>query len=234
MSVVQEAINDRSTQNACVDPVQHDGATLEMQVGERMHLELLTTGERMWGELVGNKQGAFLLVFLPQFNKYRKLLVAETMVAVRALNSQYQLCGFRTTIAKLLTMPHPLMFLDYPSRYEKLSLRKYERVNCLFPAIMLTGGEEYKVMVTNISTGGAGIVLNLHEYDADIIAENVEVFLVFRLADGKDTVVRGEVRNLRENDGKLQLGVKFNVLIDDSKNTIEAYVNEVKHYNTNG
>jgi len=213
-------------------PIRLQGDTLEMQVGVRLHIELLTTGERFWGELVGDKQGKFLLVWLPGFAKYRKAVASETMVAVRALNRDYQLCGFRTTISRLLTMPHPLLFLDYPDSYEKLSLRQHERVDCLFPAILLVDGEEYKTMVTNISTGGAGVVLSLSDRHPKNLDDNGEVFLLFKALDGsQEAVVRGELRNVRSAGDKMQLGLKFDSLIGDSRQIIEDYVNDVKRYN---
>lgn len=237
MTTLQQVKTKSATANPITEtrmpkPLRLDGQDLEMQVGARLHIELLTTGERFWGELTGDKQGKFLLVWLPGFSKYRKSLASETMVAVRAMNKDYQLCGFRTTIARLLSSPFPLLFLDYPDTYEKLSLRRHQRVDCLLPGLLLFNGEEYKCMITNISAGGAGIVLNSPELALEQLPEDTELFLMFKSSDGEnEAVVRGLLRNHSLKDDKIQLGVKFDNLIGSARQIIEEYLSNLKQFN---
>ncbi|PTN36097.1 PilZ domain-containing protein [Desulfonatronum sp. SC1] len=204
-----------------------------MRVGERLHIKICSTGERLWGELVGFKQGEFLLVWLHNLITKHKIVTENNTVTVRGMNVDYQLCGFKTTVSKIIIKPYPLVFLKFPSFFEKLHLRRHDRMDCFLPAQMLLDGNEYKTMIVNLSQGGARIVLDLNNSDiSPDQCEGREVYLVFKTANNdKEVYAKSFVRSAN-NEARMALGLEFIELIGESHAIIDEYVSSIKEYST--
>lgn len=203
-----------------------------MRLGERLHLHIYNTSERLWGELVGFKQGEFLLVWLPALATHRKILAANNEVTIRGMNVDFQLCGFTTNISKILITPYPLLFLTFPKVFEKLHLRRHDRVECFLPAQMLLDGNEYKAMIVNLSLGGARIILNKENTNfSPDQSEGREIYLVFKTVDdGEEAYAKSLIRKALNGESKITLGLEFLDLIGESHNIIRKYVASVKEY----
>ncbi|HDQ39863.1 MAG TPA: PilZ domain-containing protein [Desulfonatronum sp.] len=212
--------------------IQENGKNLTMRMGERLHLEIQNTGERLWGELAGCKQGAFLLVWLPALARYRQSLVVGCTVTVRGVNCDFQLCGFRTSISKVLYSPHPLIFLHFPEMFEKLHLRRHDRVECFLPAFVLMEGQEYAAIIVNLSKGGARIVLDPLQQPLHLDQfENQEAFLMFKTVEnGREICAKTHVRSVCSHEGRLTLGTEFLDLIGNSETIIDEYVANIREY----
>ncbi|WP_031387762.1 PilZ domain-containing protein [Desulfonatronum thiodismutans] len=227
-----ESLKTKLVQSIKSKPIQENGMNLLMRLGERLHLQIYNANERLWGELVGFKQGEFLLVWLPNLTAHRKILADNSEVTLRGMNVDFQLCGFTTTISKILLTPYPLLFLTFPKVFEKLHLRRHDRVECFLPAQVLLDGNEYKAMIVNLSLGGARIILNK---ESAIFSpeqfESREIYLVFKTVDnGKEAYAKSLVRSARNNDSKLTLGLEFLDLIGESYIIIHKYVASIKEY----
>jgi hypothetical protein len=229
-----KAARPRLNQSLASQPIQESGKNLAMRMGERLHLEIQSTGERLWGELVGFKQGAFLLVWLPALMRHRQSLIDDNMVTVRGVNCDFQLCGFRTSITKVMLTPHPLLFLHFPEVFEKLHLRRHDRVECFLPALVLMDGQEYKSIIVNLSLGGARIVLDSPGHESSLeLFEDQEAFLVFKVVEnGREVCARTHVRSISNNEGRITLGTEFLDLIGESKTIIDEYVANIKEFST--
>ena len=214
--------------------IQENGINLLMRLGERLHIQIYSTGERLWGELVGFKQGEFLLVWLPTLTTHRKFLADNNKVTIRGMNVDFQLCGFITTISKTLLTPHPLLFLAFPKIFEKLHLRRHDRVVCFLAAQMLLNGNEYQAMVVNLSLGGARIVLDKENTDlSPDQCKGREVYLVCKTVENsKEAYAKSLVRSVRCRDARMTLGLEFLNLIGESHTIIHKYVASIKEYST--
>lgn len=226
-----KAAKPRLLQTIEAQPLQENGAKLTMRLGERLHLEITGTGERLWGELAGFKQGVFLLVWLPSLPQH-KALVDNASVTVRGLNIDFQLCGFKTTVSKALHSPYPLLLLAFPERFEKIHLRRHDRVDCFLPALVLLEGHEHKSIIVNLSQGGARIILD----QADDVPspehfEGQEVYLVFKTVEnGKEVCAKALVRSSIDCDARVALGLEFHDFIGDAHAVIHKYVRSLKEY----
>lgn len=229
---MEKTTPSKLVQQVAAQPVQDDGLNLFMPVGERLHLEITATGEHLWGELAGFKQGKFLLVWLPALAAHRNALAENKTVTVRGMNADFQLCGFTTTVTRPLLNPHPLLFLSFPAVYEKLHLRRHDRVRCFLPALIIFDGNEYKAMVVNLSQGGARIVLDLENTEGfPDLCEGLEVFLVCKAVDdGLEVYMRSLIRSAHATDARMALGLEFLDMIGDSKTIIQSYVASIKEY----
>jgi c-di-GMP-binding flagellar brake protein YcgR len=213
-------------------PVQEDGKNLSMRLGEQLYLEIPSTKERLRGDLVGFKREAFLLVWLPALTRYRQALIEDNSIIVRGLNSDFQLCGFMTTILKTMVHPYPLLLLSIPKVFEKLYLRRHDREQCLLPALMIFNEREYKAIIINLSSGGAKIVLEDQSFEtsADTLL-NQEVFSVFKTVEhGSEIYAKTLVRSVYNNEGRIMLGTEFIELVGDAEDDINKYVTSIKAY----
>lgn len=214
--------------------LQEKGKNLAMRLGERLNIEIQSTGERLWGELVGFKAEVFLLVWLPSFLHHRLALAADNTVTVRGMNKDFQLCGFRTTIIKTLLTPAPLLFLKFPDLFEIIFLRRHDRVGCLLPAVVRKDGREQKSMIINLSLGGARIVLDQHNsQDSMDAVKGQEITLFFSLIDGgAELTAKAVVHQIYDFEGKFSLGLEFVELIGDSKTRINEYIASIQAYSS--
>lgn len=227
-----QAAKPELTQHLKSQPVHEDGKNLSMRLGERLYFEIPSTKERLQGDLVGFKQEAFLLVWLPALARYRQSLIDDNSIIVRGMNSDFQLCGFITTISKTMVSPYPLLFLNIPKVFEKLHLRRHDRVQCLLPALMIFNEREYKATIINLSLGGVKIALENQSLDA--VADTFsgqEVFLIFKtVSHGTEIYAKTLVHSIHNNEGRIMLGMEFLNLVGDAEDDIKKYVADSKVY----
>jgi len=219
-------------QTLASNPLKEDGKHLSMRLGERLYLEIHSTKERLLGELVGFKQEAFLLVWLPALARHRQALIEDNSIIVRGMNNDFQLCGFMTTILKTMVSPYPLLFLNIPKVFERLYLRRHDRAQCLLPALVIFDGREYKSMIINLSLGGAKIILEDPpvETTADIFSGQ-QMFIVFKTVEkGGEIYAKTLVRSIHDKEGRITLGTEFLDLVGDAKDEINKYVAGIKAY----
>lgn len=227
-----QAAKPRLVQTLASQPVQEDGKHLSMRLGERLYLEIHSTRERLQGELIGFKQEAFLLVWLPDLTRHRQALIEDNSIIVRGMNNDFQLCGFMTTILKTMVSPYPLLFLNIPTVFERLYLRRHDRVQCLLPALVVFDGREYKSMIINLSLGGAKIILEDQGVETTAyIFSGQQMFIVFKTVEkGGEIYAKTLVRSIHDNNGRITLGMEFLDLVGDAKDEINTYVTSIKAY----
>lgn len=138
--------------------------SFNMNLGESLNIQLASTGQRCWGEIVGVKKDKYLLVETSKNQKAISFL-PEDVVTVRCISSgDGVLCGFRTTVARYLTEPFTQVILHYPQEIERMQLRNESRYNCFCPVNLHHDEAVYEGMLINISQHGGKILLPLlHE-----------------------------------------------------------------------
>lgn len=207
------------------------GNTLIMEPGVRVNLELLGSGERIWGEVVGCKKGEFICISFPKIKQYKRKFITENRLAVRAVSEGCHLCGFRTTIAHTTEAPYPLIFLDYPNEYERVNLRKGTRVDCFVPTTLYLDGDEFSAIMVNLSSGGGKVVIDLEKYpEPPAFKEEMEIFSRFMLPDEGDVYCRTLVRKILGNKRQAALGIRFEDVIGAGRESIDNFVSELKKF----
>ncbi len=208
------------------------GDTLVVEFGQRMMVELLGYGQRLWGEVVAVRRGKFIALHIPDLFKYKKDVVNESMVAVRGMVAGSSMYGFRTAIMGIMEYPEQLLFLTFPAKYESLNLRKEERVGCFISAALVFGGEEHAGAVVNLSQGGAMVSVTLVE-GAPLagVQKDEQIFIVFTLQEnGYTACVRCIVRSVENSSGVIRLGLQFKTFVGQSASAVQEYVMEAKQY----
>ena len=229
MQEVDSSQNGKLIERLQSKPLRERAELLAMRVGERMHLELLAAGDRFWAELIGFKQGAFLIALLPGSVAQPKIFKKDETIIVRMLNKDFQLCGFQASILKMETTPYPLLFIKFPLEYEKYHLRRNERVNCYLPATLIYDGREFSSTVINISLGGARLVLD--PLGLDINPKQLarqEAFLLATARDpNKEFCTKLFVLSTEMNEELIMVRTEFIEFIGDSRIILQEFISWV-------
>lgn len=208
-----------------------DGLTLHIDMGGAILLEPIGTGQRFKTIFVGMERERYLLTRLPRVAGIREILTPETEITVRYLHHNGTVYGFKTAVLSTIPAPVPLVFLSFPKVVEVLSLRRHERVDCFLPATVFHEGTDYACMLTNISSGGCRIILDLPPEDIPNLSLNDEIFCQFSMfGSDQDHFVKGEVKNLTRDCTKLILGIQFDEVSEDIQESINAYVRNVTEF----
>ncbi len=201
---------------------------LDIRIGENANIELLGSGERMWGEVVGMKTGRFIALWVPalKVEKTRRTFLGEGMVAVRCLAGGRDLVGFKTTASQLLQDPYPLLFLDYPDKIERVNLRKAKRVEARIESTIFREAAEISGTIVDISAGGAKVaVRDMRALAQGELGVDSECVVLFKLAeDSEEHCITSMVRNVTKTERDALIGFKFVSYPGDALVEIERFV----------
>ncbi|WP_027186404.1 PilZ domain-containing protein [Desulfovibrio inopinatus] len=203
---------------------------LRLPVGVSVNLELMSTGKRIWGEIVGRKDGRFILV-MPRLTPGDKNLASESMIAVRYMGKEGQLCGFRTTVLRFMHTPCPLLFLYYPDQYETIDLRKNKRFDCFVPATVFVNGNNYGSVIINISRCGSKVVLQKNNETPNLrdICVDCEVFISFKsITSPDDMYIKSIVRNVKRKQENIIIGLEFKEFIGNTLQNLDKFLLKCK------
>ena len=212
---------------------RQDADSLIFQVGTPALVEPLGMGPRFRSRVVGWETGRYLIVKLPPRPEEREHLYLEKRVIVRYLDCSGQIYGFETMVRGLMYKPEKLLFLDYPTQTEILSLRKENRADCFLPAKASLGDMVLEGHILNISKSGCALALPDPDQAFAQAAPQGTVFRCeFTLATSppaSHTLEATVQATSREND-KTVLGVAFQDPPPELTEQIEAYVREILEY----
>ncbi len=137
------------------------------------------------------------------------------------------LCVFKTTVMRYAALPHPHLFLHYPSEAVAKSFRQTLRVDARL-ATMLTLADGYKLpaLITNLSGSGCAL-----ETGFELGQNGASLVMTFKvqIAEKEQTLsITGIIRSIR---GKLteqiRYGIEFDESVDDAVLlTLRSYVYE--------
>lgn len=205
------------------------GAGLNVPVGANGILEPQGAGQRFKTNFVGWEEGKYVVVKLPSKLDLRSNLYAGKPVIVRFMDCSGQICGFESLIQTSIVVPYRLLFLDFPTTIEFLSLRKENRVDCFLPAVLRREADTVDGNILNISTGGCRFVA-LQEYlkaHPPLVLDEL-ADCEFKLIGADETLhsVRASVKKIQEEKGIVHIGLQFSELPDTMGQRIDEYVNE--------
>lgn len=205
--------------------------SLTLAPGAKVNIEMLGTGERLWGEIFGFKHGEVICVWLPQITKYKRRFMTENQLDIRVGSAGCYLCGFRTTISDIIDTPRPLLFLNFPDQYEQVNLRRSNRFECFLPSTLYIDGNELPGAVVNISQGGAKVVVDMEQNEIlPKITKDMEVFLRFDTPGVGEVYARCIVKKTMGNLRKAGLGIRFEEVIGEGTKIVKNYISELKKF----
>lgn len=202
--------------------------SINMHVGESLNIQLASTGQRCWGEVVGFKKDKYLLVETGK-GLNSPAFLPEDSVTVRCIsNGDGVMCGFRTTVARYLTEPFSQVILHYPQEIEQMQLRNEYRYNCFCPVTVHFENNLYEGMLINISEHGGKVLLaalpecddgETEEYP---FYEDQSVSLNIRPFGSSSSVsVDAVIKRIIMREGGMTLGVFIDEVVDEQNIFLE-------------
>ncbi|MEW5774040.1 MAG: flagellar brake protein [Thermodesulfobacteriota bacterium] len=206
------------------------GEVMPAVLGMRMLVEAQGLEPGFRTTLSGLERGRFLLLHLPRTGGITEQLYPERKVKVRYIH-EGNLYGFLSQVVACQVTPFRLLYLAYPKAFERLNLRRDQRVDCFIPAgLEMPGsvGPAYRAMVMNISTSGCRAALDAAGQRLPGFEVGNAVRLGFRLAGSElDITLECLVKSLDADGSRVFLGLIFAGLDEDGRDAIAGYVASV-------
>ena len=208
------------------------GEDLNIPLGAKVLIEPRQMTGRFWCQFVGMIPHGYIILRLPQKDVLlREALAQEQDVTVRYLTGS-KVCGFASTTSAVIVRPATLVFLRYPKTIQVLNLRRHERANCLLPIIAYHDGNESHGLIINMSESGCKVMLEDGSHKTTPgIKKMQELFCQFRFLDmSEDIYVKSEVKNIKEAEKGVSLGIEFKELSAEVHQKIARYVEKIRQY----
>jgi len=204
-------------------------AEFEVAVGVKMSLDIRGIDEKLTSVLVGYCRGKYVVSQLPSLAESNKEVLFQHLYAGNPITVRYldagAVFGFRCEIIKYLFSPFPLLFLTFPLRVESFNLRRHKRISCLLPVSVCVGETSYSGLMTDLSLSGCGVGLSIMRKYQPAIGVDDEVRLSCPLfGENGDSTLNCQIKRAAADAGKLELGLKFTVLPENSRQSILSYI----------
>lgn len=192
--------------------------------------------------LVGYEIGKYIILKYPKTaraNELSSVLIEGNMVIVRYLleGASGKCYAFRASIKHIVQFPEKLIYLTYPEHLENRELRKQRRQITHIPAsISLFNDNEFhenspehihkgsalKGVVVDINAKGCGFTF--HTANKKLTVNKRDVFINIQNPLGHIERIKGVVRNSRNKDGKVNVGIQFN----DAEHQVSKLLKELQ------
>lgn len=196
--------------------------SFNLNIGESLNIQLASTGQRCWGEIVGFKKDKYLLVETGKSQNSLTFLPEDSVTVRCVSSSDGVLCGFRTTVARYLTEPFSQVILHFPQEIERMLLRNESRYNCFCPVTVHHEDVAHEGMLINISKHGGKIILadesegNDEESQGGPFLEDQKISLDIKPLGAASPVMIGAViKRILMRDGGITLGVFIDSVSED-------------------
>lgn len=207
-----------------------NGEVMPAVLGMRMLVEAegLTPGFRT--TLSGLERNRFLLLHLPRMSGITEQLYPDRKVKVRYIH-EGNLYGFMSQVAACQVTPFRLIYLAYPKTFERLNLRRDQRVDCFIPAgLVLPGsiGAGFRAMILNISTSGCRAALDAAGQRLPGFEVGGMVQMGFKVVGAEmDLDLECQIKSVDADGSRVFLGLSFPGLEGPGKTAVQDYVDSV-------
>ncbi|MGL1955769.1 MAG: flagellar brake protein [Colwellia sp.] len=170
--------------------------------------------------LIGYELGKYIILKHPALTEqdnYRDVLIEGNVAIARYIleGNKGQCFAFRSTIRHITNYPEKFLVLNYPNKLEKRELRMQQRHITHLPATVMIDGRENKEsnskikgIIADISTKGCGFIFKSD--NAKIKVNQCDVFICIQTPSNGEAKIPGRVCNSRNEQGKVNVGIKFN------------------------
>lgn len=212
-----------------------DEITSIMALGIESSLKLRT--ETFTTHIRGWKQDTYILVDCPMESGDYIKVVPDSTVLFRFLNEGF-VFSCSTTIMSSLRQPVNILVLEYPSRYEKIKLRKTKRMSVNLPAVFYKLGAtnpverdtKYKATALDISVSGALLSCTEKLDVLSRIALSVKISSTEKIINVV-SIVKNVTEDKKTEDRNYYLaGVEFQNVSEENSAKLLGYVESKKAF----
>ncbi|MBU0991279.1 MAG: flagellar brake protein [Proteobacteria bacterium] len=197
----------------------------KLGIGTSLSIGFSDVSANITSVLVGMEFGEYIIITPPEpLSSIRTKLFQGNKIVIRFLYKG-QVIAFPSEIIDYITGPKNLVFVSYPRKMIQQNIRSAKRIECLIPAITFINAREVKMVITDISPKGCGLVINLaDDHDLPEIKINSEIKIKSEYLLGSNELdLKGIVKNARKKQGKLFVGLQFSELHQQVRKNIDSY-----------
>jgi c-di-GMP-binding flagellar brake protein YcgR len=202
-----------------VDVVDHFSMIEHMRLGQTIDVEIVNAGKvRFFTKLVGCKDGKYLILELPDENKYgnvKEELTEENWLIVRTIleHTSGMAVAFESLTLSKTNYPARLFFVKYPETIVTRGLRREDRQQVkikaqIYQSKEASENERIEGHIVNISSGGCCFECNVGKNVRAIKQKEVFIELDEPL-EGYNLVTLSEVRSQRKIKQTMTIGLAF-------------------------
>lgn len=206
------------------------GEVMPAVLGMRMLVQAEGMDQGFRTTLSGLERNRFLLLHLPRIAAITEQLYPDRKAKVRYIH-EGNLYGFMSQVLACQVTPFRLLYLAYPKTFERLNLRRDQRVDCFIPAgLVLPGSAEadFRAMILNISSSGCRTALDATSQRLPGFEVDAKVQLDFKVV-GADLEMHAQckIKSVDADGSRVFLGLNFVDLDEDGLVAIQDYVDSV-------
>lgn len=197
--------------------------------GTKMLLEVAGLSGKLATGCVGYARGRFVVTHMPVVPENSREALHQMLYPDNGIIARFLLegtvMGFSASIIRAIQIPFPLLFLTYPEKLETLDLRRHQRVPCCIPATADLGRQAVPGMIVDLSLTGC-------QFSAVPQAEqplqpqvDEQICLHCKLfGQGEDARLPGMIKRVAMSERRLQLGLKFQDVSQETVQAIDSYL----------
>jgi c-di-GMP-binding flagellar brake protein YcgR len=185
-------------------------------------LQLPKIEQRLHIHVVGWQTELFLLTNLPYVNERPVKLRSDENCIIRFLKGD-DAYGFQTAVISVQFFPAPLIFFKYPVSVDIMPFRKSKRFRLSIPAKILNPltVQKFDVNISDISSTGCRLAMTGNPgFTFEVGSRYYLTFNILEKGIEADCVLR----NIRQSDETLLLGMEFQNMAPANKDLIGAFI----------
>jgi c-di-GMP-binding flagellar brake protein YcgR len=185
-------------------------------------LQLPKIEQRMHIYVIGWQTELFLLTNMPYVNERPAKLKSDENCIIRFLKGD-DAYGFQTSVVSVQFFPAPLIFFKYPATVDIMPFRKSKRFRLSIPAKILNPATVHKFDVNISDISATGCQLMLPKRPESAFEPGTKFYLTFNILE-KAIEADCVLRNVRQIDETLVLGLEFSSISTANKDLIGAFI----------
>ncbi len=211
-----------------------DASHFSIPIGSPVIIEPHGLGEKIRTYFIGMEKKSYIIVSLTSFVGDNRLVFDYLYKGNRTklfYTQEGVVNGFIAKVLLYTTSPFRHIYFNYPTDAEFCNLRKSTRTDCHLPAVIEMNGSASKAMVVNISDSGCALsVKTQHFAGSQLNAGDIFTLRFFLTQAMEEFRTVSEVKNIRQAEGKIQLGLMFHDLSEKQSRRIQEFIDYVISY----
>lgn len=206
----------------------HSSDNLNRLCGQQVSITFGSGDKQYFCFCWGVCRGKFVMTQVPVDTEIQGKLLTGTSAVIRFVESG-MVCGFKTRIHKLITLPFRLIFFDYPVSIDKVNLRSSKRVPIFLQAEIQWKDETYEGAIRDLSEGGCFFEM---KYWQDEAFNDLKVGSTFPLkftihGETEPTEVECKAVRVIKDQDELRMGLYFNDSGKGIKGKLSGFITDI-------
>jgi c-di-GMP-binding flagellar brake protein YcgR len=211
-------------------PTDHGDKTRNIPMGSPASLTFSSDSKERetLGIFVGSEAFNYIIVRLP--SDYNGPTLTEGLPIWVKYTSSGNFYTCKSSVIHYLEK-FELVFISYPHTFERVPMRKEDRVSCWIPATANVQKKALKGLVTDISYHGCQFSVKIPStIKLQQVSVLTDIDLSLTISGYTDTKqLKGKVRNTNFNEFKIVLGIEFEKLEDQFVKRLSEFIDNLKN-----